>query len=59
MAMVFVGIDLARNVFAVHSDLPSGSNLGYRTKHQNEPACRSAVCSSSVLSVHAADAGQN
>jgi hypothetical protein len=59
MAIVFVGIDLAKNVFAVHGDLPTGSNLRYRTKRRNKPACRCAVCSSSVLSLRAADAGPN
>jgi hypothetical protein len=59
MVVVFVSIDLAKNVFAVHGDLPSGSNLGHRLKPRNKPACRCAVCSSSVLSLRAADAGQN
>ena len=32
MAIVFVGIDLAKNVFAVLGDLPTGSYLGHRPK---------------------------
>jgi hypothetical protein len=59
MAIVFVGIDLAKSVFAVHGDLPSDSYLGHRPKPRNKPVCRCAVCSSSVLSLRAADAGQN
>jgi hypothetical protein len=58
MAIVFVGIDLAKNVFTVHGDLLSGSYLRYRPKRRNKPACRCAVCSLSMFSLSAADAGQ-
>jgi hypothetical protein len=59
MAIVFVGIDLAKNVFAVHGDLPTGSYLRHRPKPRSKPVCRCAVCSSSMLSLRAADAGHN